>query len=176
MDVANNAKAYVCTFLTIHFVPMHTVKKPPPFQPSSTLGLEVRLLLPPPSLATAAATLNVASRLRNREKPIQYAESSRKRTVATTTDNTSFPDPDSDLGDYISTFFQEVDPQSSLGAGSSLLPSRSTYVPPPSHQQQQEMVELDADAWNSLYGGSVVAVAPPVPPPPPASESAIFQA
>jgi hypothetical protein len=79
---------------------------------------------------------------------LNYAESARKR-ACTSEEEDGFPTPDYDLGDYISTFFENGDspPIPVVNPG--------TTMSPPCQERQQDMLELAMDSWASLYTGSV---------------------
>jgi hypothetical protein len=96
------------------------------------------------------------NRLRQRRQVLNYSESAR-RVAPRLEEDDGFPTPDDDLGDYISTFFDN-DQQDA--------PSPAPTRLPPGHKaHHQDMLELAIDSWTSQYDSrdaeyiSVAAVA-----------------
>jgi hypothetical protein len=96
---------------------------------------------------------------------MNYAESARKR-VCTFDEDDSYPSPDDDLGDYVSTYFANDIPQATHP-----LPNINTATTrlPPGQEHQQDILESATDSWNSLFAHSTrdeyesVAAVAPVP-------------
>ena len=96
-----------------------------PDQISTSLTVASPVISPPiPSLISTGApsprtpandrSNSYSSRLRRtRENPLNYADTARKR-VRTLDQDESFPSPDDDLGDYISTFSENHIPREDL--------------------------------------------------------------
>jgi hypothetical protein len=109
-----------------------------------------------PSLPTTSEDITeisdpVRARLRTRSPSLNYAESARKQARRTSVEDEVFPTPDEDLGDYITTFFNNDHSE----APSTAVFNSSATMPPSCPEQQQDMLEFAVDSWNSLYGSSV---------------------
>ena len=115
-----------------------------------------------PSRATAADATDLPdsaypNRLRTRSRHLNYSESTR-RVAPRIDENDVFPTPDADLGDFISTFFDndQQEPPS---------PAPNSAPTNPDSQNAQDMLELAVDSWTSRYDSpdaeynSVAAVA-----------------
>jgi hypothetical protein len=94
---------------------------------------------------------------------VNYAESARKRIRMLDKDD-YVSSPDNDLGGYVTTFFANDIPQETPPP---LNVNPATTRSPPSQGDQQDMVELAVDSWNSHFADlardehhSVAAVAP----------------
>jgi hypothetical protein len=96
------------------------------------------------------------NRLRQRRQVLNYSESARRVAPRLEKDD-GFPTPDDDLGDYISTFFDD-DQQNPLSP-------TITRLSPGNEAHHQDMLELAVDFWTSQYNigddeyNSVAAVA-----------------
>jgi hypothetical protein len=114
-------------------------------------------VLPIISEVTTEIPDSVSARLRRRRTSFNYAESARRPASNRSREDDGVPTPDDDLGDYITTFFDNDHP----GSSSTAIFNPETTSPVMqslfAEQHQQDMLELAVDSWQSLYGTSVEA-------------------
>jgi hypothetical protein len=94
---------------------------------------------------------------------MNYAESARKRVC---TFENSYPSPDDDLEEYVSTFFANDFPQATRPLPNIITATTRSL---PGQEHQQDILELATDSWKSLFADSTrvkyesVAAVAPVP-------------
>ena len=97
-------------------------------------------------------------RLRTRSRRLNYSESAKRGAPRIADDNDVFPTPDADLGDFISTYFDNDDQEAPSPVPNSLPTNHDSQLSP-------DALELAVDAWTSRYysvdadDNSVAAVA-----------------
>ena len=96
----------------------------------------------------------VRARLRTRRTSFNYSDIAAKQ-ARRSEENFDVPTPDDDLGDYVSTFFDNDEDQPAASSVALFNSAAASSMRRRSPEHLQDMLEYAVDSWNASYGVSV---------------------